>query len=455
MSPKAAAPKTVYVCDNCGARYSRWQGQCNSCHEWNTLVETVEAPVSTSKAAKQALQLFGTEGEIMSSAAEVAEKGMGKITRLPTGLYEVDRVFGEGVVFGSVSLIGGEPGIGKSTILTQIVINILKRESDFSVMYIAGEESPSQITQRIQRMAGRSAKNSEILKRLFLVSSTDVDQITALVQQNKPTILVVDSIQTTYTGDLTGIAGSVGQIRESASRLVRLAKTLQIPTFLVGHVTKEGDIAGPKVLEHIVDTVIEISGDRTGEIRVIRSLKNRFGPTDEVGLFRLTSGGIEEISNPGDLFLEESTLGQPGSALALCMEGSRPVVAEVQALVVRSFLPTPRRVVRGINVSKLHLLVAVLQKHAKLNLSQDDVFVNVVGELDFKDPAIDLAVAAALISAKKEKSLGAKTVYCGEIGLLGEVRRVRQQEKRVKEAKRLGYANVVTREQAGHVSKLV
>lgn len=422
-------------------------------------METVEAPDVVSKASKQALQLFGTEGEIMTSAAEVAEKGAGKISRLPTGLYEVDRVFGEGVVFGSVSLIGGEPGIGKSTILTQIVINVLKREDNLKVMYIAGEESPSQITQRIQRMMGKSAKGNgdseKMLNRLLLVSSTDVDQITALVQQEKSAVLVVDSIQTTYTTDLTGIAGSVGQIRESASRLVRLAKTLQIPTFLVGHVTKEGDIAGPKVLEHIVDTVIEVSGDRTGEIRVIRSLKNRFGPTDEVGLFRLTAEGIEEISNPGDLFLEESTLGQAGSALALCMEGSRPVVAEVQALVVRSFLPTPRRVVRGINVSKLHLLVAVLQKHAKLNLSNDDVFVNVVGELDFKDPAIDLAVAAALISAKKEKSLGAKTVYCGEIGLLGEVRRVRQQEKRVKEAKRLGYTKVVTRDSAKHVSSLV
>ncbi len=456
--PKASVPKTVYVCDNCGARYPRWQGQCGKCGEWNTLVETVEAPVSLSKASKQAIQLFGSEGEVMVSAAEVAEKGEGKISRLPTDLYEVDRVFGEGVVLGSVSLIGGEPGIVKSTILTQIVINILKREENSKIMYVAGEESPTQITQRIQRMIGKTANGradaTDILKRLLLVTTTDVDQVTALVQQERPSVLVVDSIQTTYTTDLTGIAGSVGQIRESASRFVRLAKVLQIPTFFVGHVTKEGDIAGPKVLEHIVDTVIEVSGDRSGEIRVIRSLKNRFGPTDEVGLFRLTSDGIEEISNPGELFLEESTLGQAGSALALCMEGSRPVIAEVQALVVRSFLPTPRRVVRGINVSKLHLLVAVLQRHAKINLGNDDVFVNVVGELDFKDPAIDLAVAAALISAKKEKSLGAKTVYCGEIGLLGEVRRVRQQEKRVKEAKRLGYSRVVTQGQAKHVSDL-
>lgn len=456
--PKASVPKTVYVCDNCGARYPRWQGQCGKCGEWNTLVETVEAPASVSKASKQAIQLFGSESEVMVSAAEVAEKGEGKISRLPTDLYEVDRVFGEGVVLGSVSLIGGEPGIGKSTILTQIVINILKREENSKIMYVAGEESPTQITQRIQRMIGKTAKGgadvTDILKRLLLVTTTDVDQVTALVQQERPSVLVVDSIQTTYTTDLTGIAGSVGQIRESASRFVRLAKVLQIPTFFVGHVTKEGDIAGPKVLEHIVDTVIEVSGDRSGEIRVIRSLKNRFGPTDEVGLFRLTSDGIEEISNPGELFLEESTLGQAGSALALCMEGSRPVIAEVQALVVRSFLPTPRRVVRGINVSKLHLLVAVLQRHAKINLGNDDVFVNVVGELDFKDPAIDLAVAAALISAKKEKSLGAKTVYCGEIGLLGEVRRVRQQEKRVKEAKRLGYSRVVTQGQAKHVSDL-
>ncbi len=250
------------------------------------------------------------------------------------------------------------------------------------------------------------------------------------------------------------MAGSVGQLREVTARLVSAAKQLHIPTFLIGHVTKEGDIAGPKVLEHIVDSVIQINGDRTDEVRVLRSLKNRFGPTDEVGLFRLTSAGAQEVSNPAEIFLEEASIGQPGSALALCLEGSRPVVVEVQALAVSSPMNMPRRVSRGINVSKLHVILAVLQKHAKLDLSQHDVYVNVVGSLDFKDPGIDLAVAAAIVSAATGKPPGEGSVYCGEIGLLGEVRRVIGLEKRVKEAGRLGYPRVRHHQNVKRVGEL-
>lgn len=449
-----AKTKTEYICENCGAHYPRWQGQCSSCNEWNTLVETMTEKSVSKGLGRPRATLYGEGEASIISAKDAVAKQQSQEQRLSTGLYETDRVFGGGVVFGSVSLVGGQPGIGKSTILTQIVVKTLIDKENVSAIYVAGEESPTQISQRILRIIGKADKNKSILDRLWLVATTDVDTVIELVQEKRPQLLIIDSIQTMFTNDLTGIAGSVGQIRETTSRLVALAKRQNIATFLVGHVTKEGDIAGPKVLEHIVDTVVEISGDRTGELRVVRSLKNRFGPTDEVGLLRLTNEGVEEVSNPAEVFLEEKTIGQPGSALALCMEGSRPIVVEVQALIVPSFLPNPRRVSRGINVSKMHLLLAVLQKYAKTRLDNADVFVNVVGDVDFKDPAIDLAVAAALVSAKQEKSLGKNTVYCGEIGLLGEVRKVRQLNKRIKEAKRLGYKNIVTVENLERVGDL-
>lgn len=442
MPKSPVKTKTQYTCDNCGGVFAKWSGQCPNCGEWNTLVEGVAVSAPSDNGRKRTFYGVGSEDYV--SAQEVVSRGSKEIGRLSTGLYELDRVFGGGIVFGSVFLVGGQPGIGKSTILTQMVLSLLKQKQEMTVLYVAGEESPNQISQRIQRMMGESAETKEILSRLFLSTLTDVDALAAMVEQKKPALLVVDSIQTLFTAELSSIAGSTAQVREAAARVVALAKGNNIPTFLVGHVTKEGDIAGPKILEHIVDAVIEISGDRNDEVRIVRSLKNRFGPTDEVGLFRLTSDGATEVSNPAEIFLEEKTLGQPGSALALCMEGSRPVVVEVQALIVSSHLPTPRRVVRGINVNKLHLLIAVLQKHAKLNLSESDVFVNVVGSMEFRDPAIDLAVAAALISSKKDSSLGAETVYCGEIGLLGEVRRVVALEKRIKEANRLGYKKVVS-----------
>lgn len=450
-----AKTKTEYICESCGAHYPRWQGQCSQCGEWNTLVETLTEKPSAKGLGRARPSLYGEGEAVIVSAQEVQQKQHTQTQRLVTGLYEIDRVFGGGVVFGSVALVGGQPGIGKSTILTQLVVKSLIDNEEISAIYVAGEESPTQISQRIERIIQGSDTAKDVLERLWLVTTTDVDHIIELVSQKRPQILVVDSIQTMYTTDLTGIAGSVGQVREVSSRLVALAKRLNIPTFLVGHVTKEGDIAGPKVLEHIVDTVIEINGDRTGELRVVRSLKNRFGPTDEVGLLRLTGDGVAEVANPGEVFLEEKTVGQPGSALALVLEGSRPMVVEVQALTVSSPLPTPRRVSRGINVSKLHLLLAVLQKYTKLRFDSVDVFVNVVGDVDFKDPGIDLAMTAALMSAKQGKSLGAKTVYCGEIGLLGEVRRVRQQEKRVKEAKRLGYQQVMTAENVSTIQDLL
>lgn len=444
-----------YVCQSCGAAFPKWSGQCASCDEWNTLVEQVSTPAATR--SRQNSTFYGVgESELVSAASVLERHGGGAPPRVSSGMYELDRVFGGGFVPGSVSLVGGQPGIGKSTLLTQLVINVLIKRTESKVLYAAGEESPSQIAQRIQRMTTLTAnEKQQVLERLMLSSATNVDELTMIVEREKPSLLVVDSIQTLYTNDLTGIAGSVGQIREATTRVVAVAKRLNIPAFLVGHVTKEGELAGPKVLEHIVDAVIEITGERTSEIRIVRCLKNRFGATDEVGLFRLAAEGIQEVTNPNEIFLEESTVGQAGSALAVCMEGTRPVVVEVQALIVGSFLPTPRRVSRGISVSKLHVLLAVLQRHAKLNLANDDVYINVVGNLEFQDPGIDLAVAAAIASAKKNTPLGKGSVYCGEIGLLGEVRRVVGLEKRVKEAKRLGYKTVVSAQAIKSVNQLL
>ncbi len=454
MPKKSAKPKVAYVCEACGAEFPKWSGQCTQCGAWNSLSETISSSSKSNNSSGAAL-MYGTSEDIIVSAADVLTKHSKTAQRLPTGMYELDRVFGGGIVFGSVILLGGEPGIGKSTILTQMLIKILSEHDKLKALYVAGEESPQQISQRIQRMAGKSAKQeSDWQSRLTFFSSSNVDQLVAYIKKEKPDILVVDSVQTLVTEDLSGMPGSVGQLREVTSRLVSVAKQFNIPTFLVGHVTKDGDIAGPKVLEHIVDSVLQISGARNEEVRLLRSLKNRFGPTDEVGLFRLTSDGVEEVHNPAEIFLEEQTIGKPGSALALCMEGSRPVVVEVQALAVHSFLPSPRRVAKGVKISKLHLLLAVLQKHAKLDLSQDDVYVNVVGSLEFSDPAIDLAIAAALLSTKSGKSPGKSTVYCGEIGLLGEIRSVVSLDRRLKEAKRLGYPDVVSTQSIKNVSQL-
>lgn len=447
-----AKTQTQYVCDSCGAVHGKWQGQCSQCQAWNSLTEVVSTKVSTQ--GRTRAKLYQSAQTKIVSAQEVLEKSAGQTERIKSGLFELDRVFGGGFVIGSVSLVGGQPGIGKSTILTQLSINLLINKENNNIYYVAGEESPQQIASRIKRMMPPTDKPENSLKGLQLISTTNVDELISMVENHAPSVLIIDSIQTMYTEDLTGIAGSVGQIKECASRIVGLAKRLNIPTFLVGHVTKEGDIAGPKVLEHIVDTVVEITGDRSGELRVIHSLKNRFGPTDEIGLLRFTEDGVAEVSNPAEVFLEDKTKGQPGSALALTLEGSRPMVVEVQALVVKSYLPTPRRVARGIPISKLHLLLAVLQKHTKTRLDQSDVFVNVVGEMNFSDPAIDLAVAAALISANTEKSLGENVVYCGEIGLLGEVRKVRSLKKRVKEAKRLGYNKILTADNLERVNQL-
>lgn len=374
--------------------------------------------------------------------------------RFGTGMHEFDRVLGGGIVPGSVVLIGGEPGIGKSTLLTHLVINLAqatelnKQISSSPILYVAGEESPEQIILRIERMVGDGHIGAAWKDHIAFVSSGDVDTIIATIEQERPSLVIIDSIQTLRTEDLTGSAGSIGQLKECTERLTRVAKGMHIPTFLVGHVTKDGAIAGPKVLEHVVDTVLELTGERTGSFRLLRAIKNRFGATDEVGVFQVVEEGLAEVSNPSALFLEERQAGAAGSALACVIEGTRPMIIEIQSLVVPTQLAMPRRVARGIALPRLQVIAAVLQKHCRLPLGSADIFVNVTGGLSVNEPAVDLAVAAAIASSQKNKPLAAETVCIGEVGLLGEIRRVSLLDKRIKECTRLGFSNICSSQDA-------
>jgi DNA repair protein RadA/Sms len=344
-----------------------------------------------------------------------------------------------------------------------MVIEMAERSTQ--ILYVAGEESPSQITLRINRILGYEGRNKrdlsltkkqEILSsRLKFLTTTDVDQLVSYIEQQKPSIVIVDSIQSLTTDDLSGAAGSVGQLREGADRLTQIAKKYHVPLFLVGHVTKEGEIAGPKVLEHIVDAVLELSGERTGQLRLLRAIKNRFGATDEVGICQVNDMGLSEVINPSQIFLGEGGKHAVGSAIACVMEGTRPLLVEVQALVVESQLAMPRRVGRGVQLSRLQVLAAVLQKHAHLPLGSADIFVNIAGGFTVQEPAIDLALCVAIASSFKNIALPEKSVFIGEVGLLGEVRQVSYADRRMKECQRLGYTSIVSKQSAPTVAALL
>jgi len=425
---------THFICQNCGAEFPKWAGKCEQCGEWNTLVETVVSARSTKHEARNSKQ-----AQIIKFQ-DIQNK---EVERETTGIGELDRVLGGGLVPGSVVLLAGEPGIGKSTLLTQLAMKLGGKTvgSVLTVLYVCGEESPEQIKLRIMRLKRTDLSERSVLSLSFL-PTTDVDEV--ISQAGNPSLVIVDSIQTMATEDLTGMAGSVGQIRECAYRLLNLAKETGVPVFLVGHVTKEGAIAGPKVLEHLVDTVLYLEGDKHHEFRILRSQKNRFGPVDEVGVFTMSGSGLIEVNNPSDVFLEERQKNVAGSCVAIVMEGTRPVLVEIQALVVPSQLAMPRRVASGIDQRRLQLLVAVLSKRLRLPLATDDVYVNVAGGLNLKEPAADLAVCLAIVSSFKNKPVGAKTAAFGEVGLLGEIRKVSWSEKRIKEAKKLGYSQIIS-----------
>lgn len=467
-----AKSSSVFVCQNCGESSPKWSGQCPNCGEWNTMVETLKEVKSTTKVAGRG----GAVGkpftqEMVTSYGNVKASDTPKL-RLSTGIGEFNRVLGEdkagaGMVPGAVMLIGGEPGIGKSTLLTQMVIEMLnleqaKVQTDFAslkpILYVSGEESPHQIALRIERILENEQiklKKSTLNDLLHFITSTDVDQIVSAIEHEQPRLVIVDSIQTLTTDDLIGSSGSVGQIRETTERITEQVKKHGIPTFLVGHVTKEGTIAGPKVLEHIVDAVLELSGERSGELRLLRAIKNRFGATDEVGVFRVNEYGLAEVTNPSEIFLEQSQKKMPGSAVTCVIEGTRPLLLEVQALVVESQLAMPRRVGRGVQLARAQVLAAVLQKHCKIPLGTADIFLNVAGGFTVNEPAVDLGLAMAMVSSYKNIALPEKTIFIGEIGLLGEIRNVNYLDRRIKEAKRLGFTHVISRQTHSSVREVI
>jgi len=421
-----AKVRTQYICQNCGGVSLRWMGRCATCGEWNTLVETrVESPASAG-IGKSALPL-GTPQPL----AEVKEDAF---TRLILPLAEFNRVLGGGIVPGSLVLVGGEPGIGKSTLLLQVASLVSEREG--LVLYVSGEESAQQMRLRARRLGIQG-------ERLYVLTETNLEAIIAHLEELSPRMLIVDSIQTVYCEGLTSGAGSVSQVREAASRLMKVAKGQGLPIFIVGHVTKAGAIAGPKVLEHIVDTVLYLEGERFHTYRLLRSVKNRFGPTSEVGVFEMRSEGMVEVPNPSETFLAERLLHASGSAIAVTMEGTRPLLVEIQALASTTSFGQPRRTTNGVDFNRLLLISAVLSRRVGIRLYDQDVFVNVVGGLRIEEPAVDLAVAVAIVSSTQDRPVAADLALVGEVGLSGELRSVGQLEARLNEAIRLGFKRCI------------
>ncbi|MDF1501495.1 DNA repair protein RadA [Roseisolibacter sp. H3M3-2] len=428
-----AKTKTVYRCTDCGADYSKWQGRCDTCGGWNTLVEEAAAPKIAAKGAGSARRMGGSatlgEGGSVAAAPRLRDVSGSERERWTTGLQEFDFVLGGGIVPGSMVLVGGEPGIGKSTLLLQIAARL--QQTGRSTLYVSGEESPLQVKLRADRL-------DEPAGDVALLSETLLETMIATGTASAPDLMIVDSIQTVFTQDLEGAPGNVGQVRECAARLMRFAKETGTATFVVGHVTKGGGIAGPKTLEHIVDTVLYFEGESTLDHRVLRATKNRFGSVDEIGVFRMTQGGLVAVENPSELFLGDREHAASGSAVTALMEGTRPVLVEIQGLAAKAGFGTPQRVATGYDGRRLALLLAVLDKRAGLNFAQLDVFLNVVGGMRLQEPAGDLAVAAALASSVYDRALPREAVFLGEVGLGGEIRPVSQTERRLAEAAKMG-----------------
>ncbi len=415
---------TKFVCQQCGMESPKWLGKCPECGAWNSFVETV---IPTTKKG------FLIETSLINSPQKLSQIKSTDLKRIKTDINEFDRVLGgSGIVPGSVVLVTGEPGIGKSTLMLELGDKV-------GALYISGEESLHQIKLRAERLKIKG-------ERLLFLSETDVDAILETIKSFKERefkTLIIDSIQTLTSQDLTSSAGSIGQVRECASKLLRMAKKSNVAVFLIGHVTKQGMLAGPKVLEHMVDTVLSLEGEKFGAFRLLRTTKNRFGATDEVGVFEMTDKGMLGIENPSKLFLAQRQKSVPGSVIVTTMEGTRPVLVEVQALVTSTQLAIPRRVASGLDYNRLQLIVAVLSKRLGLPLGSFDVLVNVAGGLRVEEPAADLGVALAIYSSFKNLAIDSKMVVFGELGLLGEIRNVSQTNQRIKEAKRLGFTRII------------
>jgi DNA repair protein RadA/Sms len=434
--------KTIYSCQNCGAQFPKWQGKCSECNQWNTVVEEISTPQATDGRGWS----IGQDKQRPKSVPLNREIHAEMLERYPTTYKELDRVLGGGVVPGSFILLGGDPGIGKSTLLMQVAggLSKVKRKT----LYVSSEESVSQTAMRAQRLG----VNSELVE---VASENNLQVIIDLANNLKPDVLVVDSIQTVFMPEVASAPGSVSQVRECAGSLMMLAKAKGICVILIGHVTKDGSIAGPKVLEHMVDTVLSFEGDTNYQFRLVRSLKNRFGPANQLGVFQMFGSGLQEVENPSEMFLENRDGDAIGATVFACMEGQRPFLCEIQSLVTYTPLNIPRRTTIGLPNNRIHLLVAVIEKYMNITLGNQDVYVNIVGGLKIEEPASDLAILAAMVSSEGNQLLPEKSCFFGEIGLTGEVRAVPFADVRLQEAIKLGYKNFfIPKSNQKHVSEM-
>ena len=425
----AKAKKTAFFCQNCGYESAKWMGQCPACREWNTFVE--EPTAAKTPAGNQGLGSHSAAGR---KPVHLTEISTGKEERIPTGIGELDRVLGGGIVPGSLTLVGGDPGIGKSTLLLQVCRML--STAGHQVLYISGEESLRQIKLRAVRIG-------EFNENLSLLCETNLDIIRAVMEKEKPEMAVIDSIQTMYNEEVSSAPGSVSQVRESTNVLMQIAKGMGISIFIVGHVTKEGVVAGPRMLEHMVDTVLYFEGDRHASYRILRGVKNRFGSTNEIGVFEMREEGLAEVPNPSEFMLEGRPAEASGAVTACSMEGTRPILLEVQALVSKTNFGLPRRTAAGVDYNRVNLLMAVLEKRCRYALSGYDAYVNIAGGMKMNEPALDLAIVMALISSYKDRPLDEKTIVFGEVGLSGEVRAVSMAEQRVHEAVKMGFTRCI------------
>jgi len=420
-----AKVKTAFFCQNCGTQYAKWQGQCNACKEWNTIVEEI-----VQKEEKVSWKPKETTAQIVSKPLKIAEIDATKEIRLDTANGELNRVLGGGLVPGSLTLLGGEPGIGKSTLLLQISLQL-----PFKTLYVSGEESQKQIKMRAERIDNR-------FNNCYVLTETKTQNIFKQIQAIEPEIVIIDSIQTLHTDYIEASPGSISQIRECTAELIKFAKESNVPVLLIGHITKDGTIAGPKILEHMVDTVLQFEGDRNHVYRILRAHKNRFGSTSEIGIYEMLGTGLREVANPSEILISSHDTYLSGTAIACTIEGMRPIMIEIQALVSTAVYGTPQRSTTGYNAKRLNMILAVLEKRAGFRLGTKDVFLNITGGINIDDPAIDLAVVGAILSSNEDNNISKDICFAGEIGLAGEIRPVNKIEQRVVEAEKLGFTTI-------------
>ena len=421
-----AKVKTTFFCQNCGTSFAKWQGQCTACKEWNTIAEEV-----IQKAEKVSWKVSETKSKRVSKSQKVKDISTTSEARLNTKNNELNRVLGGGIVPGSLTLLGGEPGIGKSTLMLQIALQL-----PYKTLYVSGEESAQQIKMRAERIHPGS-------ENCYILTETKTQNIFSQIAELNPDIVVIDSIQTLHTDYIESSPGSISQIRETTTELIKFAKETNTPVILIGHITKDGNIAGPKILEHMVDTVLQFEGDRNHVYRILRSQKNRFGSTNELGIYEMQGNGLREVSNPSEILISKNDEDLSGTAISATLEGMRPLMIEIQALVSTAVYGTPQRSATGYNAKRINMLLAVLEKRAGFKLGAKDVFLNVTGGITVDDPAIDLAVVAAVLSSNIDISIDKSMCFAAEIGLAGEVRPVTRVEQRITEAEKLGFKSIV------------